>query len=209
MIASAQASAASRKDTVTAGPAKLPAARAPTEKMPAPTATATPRIIRSHAVSERLSSRPGSDASAMVCSIDLVRSRLGRKLVLRLGEGGIGGSRDGGECAAPPGYPAQRAMQATPGGDVAHLRHLRDSPHPGPPWICNKHESRDNRYRCRYRKSAVPSPPWFVRARLKTRQLMLMIAIEEQGNIHRAAETLNMSQPAASTLLKDLQELIA
>ncbi len=54
----------------------------------------------------------------------------------------------------------------------------------------------------------MPNPPWFVRARLKTRQLMLMIAIEEQGNIHRAAESLNMSQPAASKLLKDLEDLI-
>ena len=54
----------------------------------------------------------------------------------------------------------------------------------------------------------MPNPPWFVRARLKTRQLMLLIAIEEQGNIHRAAESLNMSQPAASKLLRDLEDLI-
>ncbi|MBN6150896.1 LysR family transcriptional regulator [Xanthomonas sp. AmX2] len=51
--------------------------------------------------------------------------------------------------------------------------------------------------------------PWFVRARLKTRQLMLLLAIEEEGNIHRAAETLNMSQPAASKLLKDLEDMMA
>ena len=44
--------------------------------------------------------------------------------------------------------------------------------------------------------------PWFLRARLKTRQLMLLIAIGDEGNIHRAAEILNMSQPAASKLLK-------
>ncbi len=50
--------------------------------------------------------------------------------------------------------------------------------------------------------------PWFVRARLKTRQLMLLIAIEEEGNIHRAAEVLNMSQPAASKLLKDLEDMM-
>lgn len=50
--------------------------------------------------------------------------------------------------------------------------------------------------------------PWFLRARLKTRQLMLLVAIEEEGNIHRAAETLNMSQPAASKLLKDLEDMI-
>jgi DNA-binding transcriptional LysR family regulator len=52
------------------------------------------------------------------------------------------------------------------------------------------------------------SPPWFVRARLKTRQLLLLLAIDEQGNIHRAAEVLNVSQPAASKLLKDLEDLI-
>jgi DNA-binding transcriptional LysR family regulator len=52
------------------------------------------------------------------------------------------------------------------------------------------------------------STPWFIRARLKTRQLMLLIAIDEEGNIHRAAEALNMSQPAASKLLKDLEDMM-
>src|SRR4051812_25587759 len=50
--------------------------------------------------------------------------------------------------------------------------------------------------------------PWFLRARLKTRQLMLLIAIGDEGNIHRAAEILNMSQPAASKLLKDLEDVL-
>ncbi|MEP7245972.1 MAG: LysR substrate-binding domain-containing protein [Gammaproteobacteria bacterium] len=50
--------------------------------------------------------------------------------------------------------------------------------------------------------------PWFLRGRLKTRQLMLLIAIADEGNIHRAAETLNMSQPAASKLLKDLEDVL-
>ncbi len=50
--------------------------------------------------------------------------------------------------------------------------------------------------------------PWFLRARLKTRQLMLLIAIAEEGNIHRAAGMLNMSQPAASKLLKDLEDVL-
>jgi len=54
----------------------------------------------------------------------------------------------------------------------------------------------------------VQNVPWFVRARLKTRQLMLLIAIDEEGNIHRAAEALAMSQPAASKLLKDLEEMM-
>jgi DNA-binding transcriptional LysR family regulator len=50
--------------------------------------------------------------------------------------------------------------------------------------------------------------PWFQRARLKPRQLMLVSAIAEEGNIHRAAETLNVSQPAASKLLKDLEDVL-
>jgi DNA-binding transcriptional LysR family regulator len=50
--------------------------------------------------------------------------------------------------------------------------------------------------------------PWFLRARLKTRQLMLLIAIGDEGNIHRAAELLSMSQPAASKLLKDLEDVL-
>jgi DNA-binding transcriptional LysR family regulator len=50
--------------------------------------------------------------------------------------------------------------------------------------------------------------PWFQRARLKPRQLMLVTAIAEEGNIHRAAQTLNLSQPAASKLLKDLEDVL-
>ncbi|MEO8778117.1 MAG: LysR family transcriptional regulator [Rhodanobacter sp.] len=49
---------------------------------------------------------------------------------------------------------------------------------------------------------------WFLRARLKTRHLLLLVAIDEEGNIHRAAETLNVSQPAASKLLKDLEDMM-
>ena len=56
--------------------------------------------------------------------------------------------------------------------------------------------------------SIPKSTPWFIRARLKTRQLMLLTAINDEGNIHRAAEVLNMSQPAASKLLKDLEDML-
>lgn len=52
----------------------------------------------------------------------------------------------------------------------------------------------------------APSTPWFVRARLKARQLMLLIAIDDEGSTQRAADVLNMSQPAASKLLKDLED---
>ena len=49
---------------------------------------------------------------------------------------------------------------------------------------------------------------WFLRARLKTRQLLLLVTLAEQGNIHRAAQVLNMTQPAASKLLKDLEDVL-
>lgn len=49
---------------------------------------------------------------------------------------------------------------------------------------------------------------WFIRARLKTRQLLLLVAIAEEKNIHRAAESLNITQPAASKLLKDLEDVL-
>src|SRR6185436_3487528 len=39
---------------------------------------------------------------------------------------------------------------------------------------------------------------WFIRARLKTRQLLLLVALAEEGNI----------QPAASKLLKDLEDVL-
>lgn len=49
---------------------------------------------------------------------------------------------------------------------------------------------------------------WLIRARLKTRQLLLLVALSEEGNIHRAAQVLNMTQPAASKLLKDLEDIL-
>jgi DNA-binding transcriptional LysR family regulator len=61
------------------------------------------------------------------------------------------------------------------------------------------------------RKSSLmpnSTPPWFLRARIKTRQLMLLIAIGDEGNIHRAAQILKVSQPAASRLLKDLEDAL-
>jgi hypothetical protein len=54
----------------------------------------------------------------------------------------------------------------------------------------------------------VSTNSWFIRARLRTRHLLLLTAIGEEGNIHKAAELLNMSQPAASRLLSDLEEII-
>jgi len=57
--------------------------------------------------------------------------------------------------------------------------------------------------------ASVPeSSHWFLRARLKTRQLLLLAALEQEGNIHAAARVLNMTQPAASKLLKDLEDVL-
>jgi DNA-binding transcriptional LysR family regulator len=54
----------------------------------------------------------------------------------------------------------------------------------------------------------TPNPNWFLKARLKTRQLLLLIALDDYRNIHRAAEELHMTQPAASKQVKDLEEML-
>lgn len=54
----------------------------------------------------------------------------------------------------------------------------------------------------------APNPNWFLRARLKTRQLLLLIALDDHRNIHRASEALCMTQPAASKQLKDLEDML-
>lgn len=54
----------------------------------------------------------------------------------------------------------------------------------------------------------MSTSPWYVRARLKTRQLTLLVALDEEGNIHRAADALNMTQPAASKLLRELETML-
>lgn len=55
----------------------------------------------------------------------------------------------------------------------------------------------------------LDASPWYVRKRLKTRQLLLVVALAEEGNIHRAAAALNITQPAASKLLRELEETLA
>jgi DNA-binding transcriptional LysR family regulator len=55
---------------------------------------------------------------------------------------------------------------------------------------------------------STPNPNWFLKARLKTRQLLLLIALDDFRNIHRAADQLHMTQPAASKQLKDLEDML-
>ena len=47
-----------------------------------------------------------------------------------------------------------------------------------------------------------------ISSRLKFRQLKLLIAIEDMGSVHRAANLLHMSQPGVSKALKEIEEAI-
>ena len=49
------------------------------------------------------------------------------------------------------------------------------------------------------------APNWFLQSRLKLRHLQLLVALGEQRALNRAAESLGLSQPAASKLLIDLE----
>ena len=50
--------------------------------------------------------------------------------------------------------------------------------------------------------------PWYIRSRLKTRHLLLLVALAETGNVHRAAEALSMTQPAASKMLREMEQML-
>ena len=41
-------------------------------------------------------------------------------------------------------------------------------------------------------------PDWYLRSRLKMRQIRLLVALDEQRNMHRAASSVAMTQPAAT-----------
>lgn len=47
-----------------------------------------------------------------------------------------------------------------------------------------------------------------MRSRLKTRHMTLLIALDETRNMHQAAEEANMTQPGASKMLKDIEDLL-
>lgn len=48
----------------------------------------------------------------------------------------------------------------------------------------------------------------FLQSRLKLRHLQLVLAIDEQRNLHRAAEKIHIAQPAASKLLSELERIV-
>lgn len=49
---------------------------------------------------------------------------------------------------------------------------------------------------------------WFIRSRLKTRQLLLLACLDQERNIHRASSAMAITQPAASKLLKEIEEAL-
>ena len=49
------------------------------------------------------------------------------------------------------------------------------------------------------------NPNWFLKARLKTRQLLLLIALDDFRNIHRAADELHLTQGAVSQQVRLLE----
>src|SRR5882757_5879249 len=53
--------------------------------------------------------------------------------------------------------------------------------------------------------SKVPAS-WFIRSRLKTRQIVLLVYLDEHRSVLRAADAAGMTQPAASKLLRELEE---
>lgn len=52
------------------------------------------------------------------------------------------------------------------------------------------------------------STHWLVRSRLKTRHLLILVALDDHRNVHRAALHLAMSQPAVSKLVLELEEAL-
>lgn len=54
----------------------------------------------------------------------------------------------------------------------------------------------------------APNPNWFLRARLKTRQLLLLIALDDERTLSCAADALCMTQPAASKQLRELEDML-
>jgi DNA-binding transcriptional LysR family regulator len=51
-------------------------------------------------------------------------------------------------------------------------------------------------------------PDWYLRSRLKMRQVLLLVALDDLRNMHRAAASLRMSQPAATRLLGGLERTL-
>jgi DNA-binding transcriptional LysR family regulator len=57
-------------------------------------------------------------------------------------------------------------------------------------------------------KDGIALPDWYLRTRLKMRQILLLVALDDHRNIHKAASHVGMTQPAATRLLSDLERLL-
>ena len=57
-------------------------------------------------------------------------------------------------------------------------------------------------------KSSIALPDWYLRTRLKMRQILLLVALDDHRNMHKAASHVGMTQPAATRLLSDLERLL-
>ena len=57
-------------------------------------------------------------------------------------------------------------------------------------------------------KRSIP-PDWHMRARLKTRQLALLVAIAEHRSLRQAAAHIAVTQPAATRMLKELEDALS
>ncbi len=55
---------------------------------------------------------------------------------------------------------------------------------------------------------SVPDSRWLLQSRLKMRQLLLLSALGELGNLRASAARLGMTQPAATKLLHDLENAL-
>src|SRR6188768_4293666 len=56
-------------------------------------------------------------------------------------------------------------------------------------------------------KRIIP-PDWHLRSRLKARQLALLVAIAEYRSLRQAAEHIAVTQPAATRMLKELEDAL-
>jgi len=54
----------------------------------------------------------------------------------------------------------------------------------------------------------IALPDWYLRTRLKMRQILLLVALDDLRNMHKAAAHIGMTQPAATRLLSDLERLL-
>ncbi len=56
--------------------------------------------------------------------------------------------------------------------------------------------------------SREPHPDWFLRSRLKMRHVQLVVAVDDDRSVHKAASRLHMTQPAATKLLSEVERVL-